>query len=659
MASSSQRYFTGGMDSYTAPDQLAHGEYVFGTNIVNRGGIPQTRPGSVAHACLPSGSVQGLTIYTPPTGTAHLVAAVDGVIYVAPAPFNVWTRLAGIQFSASAKYVAWAVCQKSTDYTPDGVLYYHDPYDVLVMSDGRTRTAFWDGGEARHLNPTPSGGEATQVGYDETKIGLWMAWSNNRLWISRGGQVFASDVGNPLKFTESQYLNEAPAFYLPSKCMGLLDVPEMNGLLAFHQTGVDFIESSIANRTEWLQTPNMQRTVIHIGCVAPRSIIKQYGFVYWFSPAGLVSIDDAYRTNQSNRLDVQDQEMAWSKAYIGPDLSGMAGVAYENYMLLSVPWCNVYNKHTWCLDQAVFEGRAPAWNSVWTGWRPVEWVTGTVDGRDRVFFISKDLDDVNRVWEAFTSDRKDNGCDITCSCVLNMEWMGSQSVKKYGYAEIDVAQLDGDVSVMAAVKGWKGYWERVLTKEIVATHNRLDSTLSLDGAFMLGSNHKQFRTIRTKDWSLSGDHNELQVEADTWPRQVQFDRAFQLMLAWSGRAGVLGLRQFAKDEPDKNDATCEDNEMGPRHVTTTGKSGTLEDPEDIADDPFPLYSSTYTATLEVEREGYVYEYSSTKTATSKISQADADRKAQCMANGQVALIYPLSELATYIEPRTWITFLTQ
>jgi hypothetical protein len=101
-----------------------------------------------------------------------------------------------------------------------------------MMQDGVTRAAFWDGSISRHLNPTPStltdanGERLTQVGLDETFIGLWMKWSGNRLWVSRDGMLFASDIGNPLKFTEAQYLNEGRAFYLPGECTGMIETPE-------------------------------------------------------------------------------------------------------------------------------------------------------------------------------------------------------------------------------------------------------------------------------------------------------------------------------------------------------------------------------------------------------------------------------------------------
>jgi len=269
-----------------------------------------------------------------------------------------------------------------------------------------------------------------------------------------------------------------------------------------------------------------------------------------------------------------------------------------------------------------------------------------------VFFASKDLDESNRVWEAFTADRTDNGCAITCSVQFAMDPLGNTgAVKKFGYAEIDLAQLKDTTAVMAAVQGWKGFFERVLTKDIVATSDRIDSTVELDDAFSLGSNYKQFRTVRTKNWDLPEEHNAHLVEADLWPKQVQYDRAFQLMLAWSGVAGVLGFRTYATDAPDQNDGYCEGDETGLRHVTITGKSSTLADPEDQADMPFPVFTGTASNTITIEQsDGSQYIYTSSASATSQISQNDADRKAACQSYGLLTLYQQFPERAVVVCP---------
>ncbi len=111
-----------GVDSYTVPTDLDDRELVFGQNIAVRGGIAQTRPGTRTLFCLPDGNFQGQTLFTPDNGVAQLVAAVDGKIYVSAAPFTSYRRLTNLQFSPTAKYMAWAICLKSTDYDLDGNL---------------------------------------------------------------------------------------------------------------------------------------------------------------------------------------------------------------------------------------------------------------------------------------------------------------------------------------------------------------------------------------------------------------------------------------------------------------------------------------------------------------------------------------------------------
>ena len=77
-----------------------------------------------------------------------------------------------------------------------------------------------------------------------------MSWSNNRLWVSNRNQVFASDIGNPLKFTETQYLNEARAFYLASDCTGIVETPDRSGILCFTENDGTLILSSVEDRTQ-------------------------------------------------------------------------------------------------------------------------------------------------------------------------------------------------------------------------------------------------------------------------------------------------------------------------------------------------------------------------------------------------------------------------
>jgi hypothetical protein len=626
-----------GVNSYTLPTKLSDNQAVMAMNCLMRGGIPQTRPGTDTVLQLPrGGKLQGLKFFKPDGGVEHLVAAVDGKVYVSPYPFNTYTRLNGIEFSVLSEQIAWAVCLKSTDYDLEGKLYFLDrPYSVLIMQDGNTRAAYWDGSIARHLDPTPIDGEITQAGKDETPMGLWMAWSNNRLWVSRGNQVFASDIGNPLKFTDQEYINEGRAFYLPDVCTGIVETSDQQGIIAFTETTGTFIQSSIQDRTLWLSTPEFQKTILpKIGCVAPRSIVSQYGLIWWYSHKGLISLNDALRLNITSRLDVQDNEMFASKYNVSYKLSGICGAYYENILFQSLPNGDKYNTHTYVLDQAPFDANVNAWAGYWTGWRPVEWANGVVNGEERLFFASVDYDNNFRVWEAMLPSKLDNGLPITSWVQFKEHNFGNFDYKEFEYAELQFRELQGVVDVMVAVAGSKGAYQKIATKRIVATEGQVyaDAEYGRNGNLIAGFRPQQ-REMRTQQGSQPSDCNEECVESEF---RGLVDKAMSIMVTWSGIAGIVTHRVFTRPFTDELAGKCENNESQPRLLTEEGCGELAYFSEK---EPFEEYTSTKTYARN-NPSGQSVSY--TTTATSKISQDDADRKAS-----EAAQAYVLSLLGEY------------
>jgi uncharacterized protein DUF5977 len=621
-------YWVAGIDSFSQPDKLGPGELVASMNTTCRGGVVQTRPGSATLLSIPGENIQGFTLFTPASGVPHQVIAIDGYVYVSAAPFAEYRRLPNIRFSITSRFVVFESCLKSTDYTADGeLIFISKPYNVLLMQDGVTRAAFWDGSTSRHLNPTPgtledsNGEHITQVGLDETYIGLWMKWSGNRLWVSRAGMLFASDIGNPLKFTEAQYINEGRAFYLPGDCTGMIETPEQDGLIVFTIENGTLFQTSIQDRTQWLSTPNFQKVVFsNIGCAAPLSLVKQYGLIWWFSPMGLINSDQAFSLNRSSRIDIQDNEMMCSKGNIGPDISGICACSYENYLLCSVPSGDVYNRHTWCLDQAVFEGPLNAWNSYWTGWRPVQWAVGNVNGVQRVFFASKDYNGCLKIWEANLPDRKDNGSPITCFAQFRQNDFGRPNqLKRFTYAELNLQEILGDVSVMVAVGGRKGGYTRVLTKEIAATEGAIYGDTIYDINSCMYGHRPQTRIIRTQENVEPTRCNKGGIEG-LQPNDV--DLTFGLLVAWSGRMGVAGYLAQSVVYEDQAAGNCEDDEVNPNSLS---EQGCADKNYFINTCAFPIINGSGSAEAYCERSRE--NISAVATATSIISQADADRKA--------------------------------
>jgi hypothetical protein len=615
-----------GADSYTKSDELDDRELVMAQNCTVRGGIVQTRPGSNSLYCMPDGNLQGFTVFTPDNGVTHHVFAVDGKVYVSAAPFSSYRRLWNIQFSATAKYVAWAICLKSTDFDADGNLEsLETPYSVLVMQDGLTRAAYWDGSASGHLNPSPSPDTTDTVvpGYQETVIGLWMIWAGNRLWVSRGNQIFAGDIGNPLKFTETTYLNEARAFYLSGPCTGFVASPDQQGIIAFTENDGTFFQSSIQDRTQWLATPEFQKVVLpNIGCVAPRSLITQYGLNWWFSARGLTNFNAALRLNITSRIDYQDNQMFASKAYLSPDLSMICASYYENYLFCSVPSADVLNRHTWVLDQAPFDGNVNSWAGFWSGWRPVEWARGIVDGSERVFFASIDYDGKNRAWECMLSQKTDNGCPITCYAQLRDHAAGSLDQKRYEWTKFFLGQIYGNVDLNVYVASTKGAYQLQKSYHLVATKGQIfaDQDYGGNGGPAMIGNRVQSRVIRTPSDPDPNECNECGVESKVGN---MIDYAFSHLLVWSGQMGVRAYQVHMRSSPERNSGDCEEDETGPRTLNAAGCSGLQLYVDGTV---FDSFTSTKEGTTETGNGLTAYIQ---RTVESPISQANADALAEC------------------------------
>ncbi len=626
-----------GVDSYTSPAELDEREFIFGMNVACRGGIVQTRPGTRSLYCAPDGNFQGFKVFTPANGVAHHVFAVNGSVYVAPAPFTSYRRLRNVQFSATSKYIAWAVTLKSTDISPAGEPFtLENPYSVLVMQDGATRAAYWDGSTSGHLNPgTPDYPDQTDVfaeGYSETPIGLWMAWSGNRLWVSRENKVFASDLGNPLKFTEGIYINEGRAFYLSGPCTGMIETPDRQGLMVFTDGEGTLFKSSIQDRTLWLSTPDFQSLIIpNAGCLAPRSLINQYGLTWWFGPRGYTNVNAALQLNITSRLDYQDNEMFASKSYVGPDLSGICCGHYENYSLVSVPSGDVLNRHTWALDQAPFDGNVNAWTGIWTGWRPIEWSGGKVNGDDRLFFASIDYDGKNRVWEAMLPDRTDNGCPITCYAQLRDHAAGNLDAKKYDYSKFFLSQIYGEADLNVYVASTKGSFQLQKGYHLVASKGQIysDQLYGGDGPLLM-SNRVQSRIIRTPS---AGDDNECNACGVESKEGNMIDYAFSHLLVWSGQMGVRAYQMHMHESPERNAGDCEENETAPRTLNSQGCSGLEVFVQGEVFEQFTATADGSTTTAD-GRSVYIQ-----RTATSVISQENAQSMAECAVEQTIAQFY--------------------
>lgn len=625
--------FEFGVNSNITPGRLQPGEYMMGMNIINRGGIAQTRPGSASLPFdIPGNNLQGITLFTPSSGPASLVFVVDGLVYYSPYPFREYFPLPNLQFSRYTKYVSWASCVQFTDYTTTGLLYSLDkPKNILIMQDGETRAAYWDGSASGHINPATSNSEFTVQGYDGTPVGLWMCWSNNRLWVARDNMVFASDIGNPLKFTEAQYLNEGRAFYLPGKCTGIVETADQQGIICFTSEVGVFIKSSVQDRSKWLSTEEFVKTVLpYVGCVAPRSIVGQHGLIWWMTPKGLINLNDALKLHISSRLDVQDQQMAQSKTTMSHNISGACGSFFDNFIFHALPIGDKQNTRLHVLDQTIVQGQlANSWPSYWEGWRPVEFARGVINTKERVFCLSRDYDGYNRIWELFLHDRTDNGLPITCYVQTRPHFFENRDYKAFRYLEVEMCNISGEVAVMMAAQGLRGAYQVIGTKDITSQIGQIYyDVLYGDGANDIFGTRPQTRIIKSKDGYEPSDCNSECVESEI---NGLIDKCFSVLIVWSGIAGISAYRVFARTEPKDYRGDCEDDETGETRMLTSGGCSSTEILS--ASSPFSSYYATATYSRIDPVSGLPV--TNTSTQSSIINQADATRKATQMAKWYV------------------------
>lgn len=546
------------------PDDIGKNQYVWGINIVNRGGIVQTRPGFKYVTGIVGTRIQGSTIFTPKDSLPMMLVAVDGRIYRSQFPFRSFTRIAGLSFLQDAEIITFQPCFKSVELNPDGSLTLIDPKPIVIIQDGKTFAGKYDGSSGRHMDPG--------IPFYGPPIGRWMAWAGNRLWVSKGNKIYASDLESPDTFSEDTYLAEKSGFSLPGECTGLIETTDEKALLAFTETTTTSLQSNIRDRTQWQTTPQFQREVIkHLGCVSGRSPINQYGMTWWMSKSGFVNLDSALFTNQTSKVITMDDEMMRSKRILSSTMSGICSASYENYLLVSVPAGGKHNEQTWVADQ-IPEGKSNlngvmSWCGIWTGMRPVQWMKASLGGSDRLYCVAYDSTQRDgtyiHIWEAFKSDREDNRSPIHCQWETGMI-MGND-ISRFEYAELDLVEILGMVSLKIYMGGFRGPWHLIKEVKLQAEKGSLGSSVqkTLTKESWLQSFKPQSRVIKTQDFSAQdkpcSDESDLAAGRD---------KGFQLLLEWKGRMGVKKVVIFTTPDDSKDSGACTPGEEGEHNIVT-------------------------------------------------------------------------------------------
>lgn len=605
-------FWVAGINSRDDPAYIGKSNYAWSFNTLNRGGIIRTRPG-FAELCPPpvlsvliDDNPQGITFFTPISGIPYLVIAHGGLIYISAFPFTSFGGLLHVHF-ASHVPITFVTALKTAITNDDGTLsFVPQPYPVLMMQDGLSRAAYWDGTVARHLDPTP-----TNLAH-ETPIGTAMAWSGSRLWVGNGRRLRASNLGDPLKFTEEDITAEGGFFTLPDELTGIGQTPDLRSLLVFTNSTTTTFQSSIFDRTLWRVTPDFQKVLFQeIGCCSHKSIINQYGITWWYSHNGLIALDAALQTYRSSRIHYRDQAMMRSKAFLSPNLSGVCIGQFENILMISVPSGDRFNRHTWILDQTIldsFEGsevEQPAWASAWKGIRPVEWATAIINGEKRCFCLSRDYVPGGKpkqyklgIWEVFVNQRLDSQADgtvkrITCGWESRMLAFSAEP-KKISFIELDIAEIVGKVNIRVFYAGRRSQYRLIASKQVVGSMGPMGgpTTVALTATTPVGSYHPQVRVIRTPEI------RDAKAKAGVQSRAIKnVDRGFSIYVEWDGQMALMNCRIFceAKSSEEAAIGECRPDDTTARYVDANGDEFLTTQP--IAPDTRQFNQSQFVTSL--------------------------------------------------------------
>lgn len=621
--------FASGADSSRDP-RLPAGFYARGWNVVNRGGVIRTRPGLTFRFNLPPGRLQGSAVFIPRRGANQIVSVVDGYIYVAEAPFMFIRQIPGVRMDPSARSVHICMTEQALKRNEDySLTLLPVPRRVMFFQDGLSAATWYDGTVAGTITGPVDG----------TPMGTAMAWSGQRLWVARGNQVFASDIANPFSFVEGFYLGGTDSFFTPQNVVAMREIEGTGDpqLLVFTQTATVSVQSNILTRELWTTTPNFIRTLFpNVGCVSHRSIVSQFGGMWWYSQYGLISFDLAAATHLSSVFPITDLEMGDSKRHTYTAEGVVAGVSYENMLLMSVPYGHKYNAHTWVLDQTAYRtlttGGNPAWSGVWHGFQPVEWMHFPDDGNERVFAAITDGEN-NQVVELDPKNTQDSGVDIECGVELRVLTHGVPDIHEFKFAEIFFSDIRGSFDLRADWRGLdRGPYAQCLTKRIEAGIGSIshDDYISFDKRIF--ATRPQSRRVFTLDIREAIRQAGAQCGVEGTKREG-WDYGFQLLVRWSGTGTFRELKLSATYEADANAGKCEVDEL----AATTGvirfdglEGATMED----LDAPTAMFyaTETYSGTAHGDTR------EATASATSAISDAAAEKQALQEAAQQVALI---------------------
>jgi len=591
--------WSAGLDSLLYPTDLTPGCYAWGVNIINRGGVIQTRPGKRRVKSFCGHKAQGMFWVRTMDDRNFQMVAVDGLVYTSPFPFHDWTQLQGVSFRPDAERIWWCNSIQAIKYNPDNTIAVIDAKNVVFMQDGSSLPCYWD------LSDFSSG--VVNVSYvtgnpaKPMPIGTAMIWQDNRVWVSVGPLVYASDLLYGASFTEETYLASQTGFRFPRSVVNFWPMP-VQGLLVYTDSSMHSLMSFIQDRTQWQtqENPPFQADVnLEVGLIAPLGIQNLHGMPWQLTARGVISYDRALTTNLTTVLLTADGEMQRSKNLLGPDVTRAAFGVWENVLMCAMPASSTKNRHTWIMDAGIAEKlnntQGLAWTGIWTGTYPVAFTSPIVQGTQHNYelayssgFLALDYGDSPspqpetdlppqayiHVYENYIPNQIDDvESAIDCSVETKSFTLTTDDYYRFVFAEFMLVNLKGIVPFQAYVTGLAGNYQLLFSTTLradVGPWGNPDQSavlyyVSEGRTTELENYRRQVRHLRTKEWVVNESPTDGAACLEIG-RKDGIDKGFQLMLQWQGRLGIRQLKFFYDRQMQSPTGACAVDESNTPHI---------------------------------------------------------------------------------------------
>lgn len=531
--------------------------------------------------------------------------------------------------------------------------WFQQGLDWLVIQDGVSAPIVWNASTA-----------ARRAGENEVPTGSVMAFIHGRLVVTSsdgknllavGDLVYSEDqvtTGDIIRFTEIQFAAEGGIVGLPvfigditgAYAMPYLDTgTAQNELVILGTEGAVSIDLS-RPRNQWLDSQLLRISLIGGGCVSSHSTCALNGDLFFRSAEGIRSYRNSRSEfNQSWKQSPISSDVRRWLDYDAPDLLQFnSQVSWNNLLLSTVSPAiegpnNIYaGWHRYHRGFVVMDANpesntvragAPIWQGVWTGIRPTQFVTGRMGNDEHCFAFSYDRDGKNRLYEivpqgfdTFEGKRRKMFSMYDTSTFGTIERTTSLfEPKTIQGGEMGVSTIEEQVTMELAVRPDS-------SPCFVKHHEVTFGCECQERPCFTGTLPSQARIyFGGLDGKCDPSTNLPLNKAHYWQSRVKF--------TGEARVEVLAYRFDVEKNPTAcrvDGATC-----NPITCCEDTYAYHLADPGDndeqpnipIPSDTPTIYQSTQTYTASCPPSSSGSSVTATQSATSEISQADADAKA--------------------------------